>query len=419
MNTKKPNVKKPDTKEAATEGHAIHGLVYDPIPFAGGSKIATLEMLMATQESLINKPDSNVTFTIVTADPASWKAATTSVTARIITLPNWGFLTVPQGLRYWLAQMVLALMLMVTLVRQPKVHYAVGASNPGIDMALYILKCVWSIPIIQLVHGPVGQSRSIGYCFTRAESVFYLASSLASIRTALHCYFSKNNDHEQAEIMVNAVISDVRFEAFINGLTQANWPTQSNAASCDVFWAASLLKWKGLETFSAALNIANHNTPWNANICYITPQNTHLDVSTLPIENTHTKLFHAPNDLDDIRASSAVFISTSINEPFGLSVLESLAAGLCVVIPRDGAYWDQVLEHNINCLKFTPQDPQSLYETVQAIMDDPQLRQRLSKQSLKTAQHYRADRCYESVCAAMSADTYREHDASSLETSHD
>ncbi|MDK9735879.1 glycosyltransferase family 4 protein [Vibrio sp. D404a] len=424
MNTKESNVHSSSVKQAAKENHYIHGLVYDPIPFAGGSKIATLEMLMATKESLINNPSANIKFTIVTSDPQSWKAATTSVTANIITLPNWSFLTVPQGLRYWIAQLTLALMLLITLIREPKIHYAVGASNPGIDMALYMVQWIWRMPIIQLVHGPVGLSRSIGYCFTRAESVFYLASSLASIQNALHCYFSKTHDQEQAQIIVNAVISDARFESFINGLTQTNWPTQSNTASCDLFWAASLLKWKGLETLCSALDIANKHTPWNANICYITPQNTHLGISTLPTENTHTKLFHAPNNLDKIRANSGIFVSTSHNEPFGLSVLESLAAGLCVVIPNDGAYWDQALEHNVNCVKFNPQDPQSLYNTVQSLIDNPQLRRRLSQASLETAMQYRADRCYQSISIAMSAHIYQEQaistsTSSSLETSHD
>ena len=408
-----------NTKTRNANDKATHGLIYDPIPFAGGSKIATLEMLMTTHESIEKQADDNVSFTIVTADPDSWRTAVSKLNARIITLPNWGFLTVPQGVRYWVAQLVLALILMATVIRLPRISYSVGASNPGIDMALYIVKWVWRMPIIQLVHGPVGLSRSIGYCFTRADSIFYLSSSIDSIRAAISCYFSKAHDSKQAEIMTRAVLESARFESFTNGLTQANWPTQSTGTSSDVFWAASLLKWKGLETLNEALDITNQATPWNTNICYITPQNTHLGVSSLPTESTYTKLFHAPNNLDQIRASSGIFVSTSINEPFGLSVLESLAAGLCVVIPSDGAYWDRVLEDNVNCLKFAPQDPQSLYEAVQTLIDEPQLRQRLSQASLDIAKQYRAEHCYASICITMRRKAQTKPAMTSLETSHD
>ena len=408
-----------NTKTRNANNKSVNGLIYDPIPFAGGSKIATLEMLMTTHESIEKQAEDSVNFTIVTADPDSWGTAVSKLNARIITLPNWGFLTVPQGLRYWVAQLVLSLILMATFIRLPRINYTVGASNPGIDMALYIIKWVWRMPIIQLVHGPVGLSRSIGYCFTRADSVFYLSSSIDSIRAALGCYFSKARDSEQAEIMTRAVLESASFEPFTNGLTQANWPTQSTGTSNDVFWAASLLKWKGLETLNEALNRASQTTPWNTNICYITPQNTHLGVSSLPTESVHTKLFHAPSNLDQIRASSGIFVSTSINEPFGLSVLESLAAGLCVVIPSDGAYWDRVLEHNVNCLKFAPQDPQSLYEAVQTLINDPQLRQRLSHASLEIAKQYRADDCYASISMAMRAMAQTKPAIASLETSHD
>ncbi|MBF4438182.1 glycosyltransferase, partial [Vibrio anguillarum] len=72
-----------------------------------------------------------------------------------------------------------------------------------------------------------------------------------------------------------------------------------------------------------------------------------------------------------------LFVSTSQQEPFGLSILEALAAGMCVIIPEDNAYWDSLLTHELNCLKYAANDVSSLAETLHRAITEPHLAQRL------------------------------------------
>lgn len=393
----------------------VHGLVYDPIPYAGGSKIATAEMLIAANE--IKEDSQNVesipqslTFTVLTSDLDSWVPLKKQLDIKIIPLPSWAFLTQPQGYRYWFAQVCLAFLLMVTLIRIPKVSYFIGASGPGIDMALYVLNMIVHKPVIQLIHGPVAPSRSIGYCLTSAQKVYYLESTFLSISSALTRYYSRQNNSTNAQSKSSDALTSTRFKSFVNGLSDSRWPTLTRHHSTDVFWAASLLKWKGLETLVDV--VENMDAPWKTRICYIQPKNTNLGVSQLPNPTDNIHLYHAPANLDEIRAQSGIFVSTSINEPFGLSVLESLAAGLCVVIPEDGAYWDLALQHGVDCLKYNPKDSKSLHHVLRTLTKNRALRDSLSKGSLAIASQYRAKHCYLEICASLLMTT------PTIETSH-
>lgn len=372
------------------KSNAHHTLIFDPITFKGGSKLATAEILR------LCKTNSNH-FVIATVQPTFWKNSrlAQSHSVEIVTLAlSKGLAKQHYGILYWLNQFYTSLLLLCLLVKYRDISRAIGASGPGMDMALYLVNIFKHFELIQFVHGPVGNSRSIGYCLTRADKVFHLPSSKPSMAIALDTYLKHKTGIEDCQALIELYLTSSSYHEFVNGLTEDNWPTRSQTHFPVCYWAASLLKWKGLDTFVDALKDAAKLKSLAANICFIRPVDTSIPVSTAPISMQHVNWYQDPPDLDSIRSQSNIFVSTSQNEPFGLSILEALAAGMCVIIPQDGSYWDERLIHNKNCIKYLPNNPHSLCDALLYAAKDTDNFHQCIKNGLKVAQEYKAEKCY-------------------------
>ncbi|MCX9563699.1 glycosyl transferase, partial [Vibrio cholerae] len=57
--------------------------------------------------------------------------------------------------------------------------------------------------------------------------------------------------------------------------------------------------------------------------------------------------------------------------------------------------------HELNCLKYAPNDAHSLAETLHRAITEPHLAQRLGNQALDIAQHYHAEECYWSIAQSV------------------
>ena len=102
-------------------------IIIDPIPFRGGSKIATEAMLNQLAERI-----PGITFHALTADPTSWLA-----------YPHYP-LWVPSilkgresGFGYLLKQMWQAITILWLVWRLKNVKCLLAASGPGVDLCCY------------------------------------------------------------------------------------------------------------------------------------------------------------------------------------------------------------------------------------------------------------------------------------------
>lgn len=357
-----------------------HLIVVDPTAFGGGSKVAT--------ESILQLLDpQQIRITVLSADKSSWLGR--NIKRVHLAEPNW-LAQKEQGFGYFLRHAFIAFNLLLVRLRFGRFDIALGASGPGVDLALYLLRPLLNFNIIQLIHGPVAKSRTIARCLQAALHVYYLQSSRDSLQTALTAL-------ESAHVELPA-----HFHLFQNGLSDDKWPTPCQSHTPVIFWAASLLKWKGLDTLLEALQRINDQQRVQTHICYIRPQGVQLPTSNAPIAIDHVDWFESPADIDTIRSDANIFVSTSKNEPFGLSILEAMAAGQCVLIPADGAYWDQVLEDNIDCLKYIPDDPVDLKNTIIMASSDITLIHRLGTQAANIALSYRASKKYANIVVNIS-----------------
>ncbi len=355
---------------------------------------------MASFEIVRQSIPSGCVFTVLTCDPESWRSAWPNETLpfTLATFRRPGALTdATSGWKYWLKHLYFMVMVMKCLLMHPRINTMIGISGPGVDMALYGCQKVVKRRLLQFIHGPVPCSRSVGYCLTQADRVYYLTSALPSIQQVINHYCNSWLPDTPDDVLSQHLLSSDTFHPFNNGLGRSQWPTPTRFATYDLFWAASLLKWKGLDTLIDALRLLPNHTALKSHICFIRPHHISLPQSQAPVSVAGVTWYDQPDHLDRIRASCGIFVSTSEHEPFGLSILEALAAGLCVVIPQDGAYWDQQLCNNVNCVKYPPNCSISLARTLMQLVSQPDIVRSIGHAGRHYAEHYRAETSYRPI----------------------
>lgn len=365
--------------------------VYDPVCFAGGSKVA-MEHIMTACQNPSSKP------IIVTCDPKSWHRSHHIIRLR---LPK-ALKQASCGMTFYAKQVLLATQFFFILLRHPYIKNIAVISGPAVDIAALVVAKIFKKNAIQLIQGPISSSKISIIGLKLCTQLFYLTGCKANINQVI------NHQSQKFKYAFNH-----KSQAFINGLPLNQWPScsifnsittqQNNAAHIQpiIFWAASLLKWKGLNILEDALN--NHLTaqPIIAKICYLQPKETSLACCNAPINSEKIQVWQAPNNLDEIRSRCNIFVSTSQKEPFGLSILEAMAAGLCPLIPKDGAYWDTQLTHGINCLKYQPNNAQSLAQILIQLNKHRFCISFIGQNAQKKAAHYKAHITYSAIINAL------------------
>ena len=113
------------------------------------------------------------------------------------------------------------------------------------------------------------------------------------------------------------------------------------------------------------------------------------------------------DDIPSVLSSLTLFVSAARSEPFGLSIVEAMAAGLPVVAAAsEGAL--EIIEDGLTGKVVPVADPESLAAAINSLLDDPSERSRLGDNALLAArQHYSlarmvndTERVYREVLAA-------------------
>lgn len=141
---------------------------------------------------------------------------------------------------------------------------------------------------------------------------------------------------------------------------------------------------KGLSTFIDAFQALPESTVRKiANITLV----SHDDLSEFETQGMTILKPTCDGDIARVYQNSDIFISTSWREGFGLPPLEAMACG-CAVICSDSGGVNEFVEPNENCLMFPPKNEIELMNALNELLDDKELRMKLSSQGIKTSQRF-------------------------------
>lgn len=281
-----------------------------------------------------------------------------------------------RGARYFAREMKRASKLARFISRaHPDVILANNA--PQANAAVHLLPSWCEVPVIQYVRG-----------------AFY-ASGLARalLSKAAHVLTVGN---EQKERVIALGRPDAKSVG--EGLSSKRWPSPRRAGEERWFWASSLMPWKGSDLLLEAYAMLETAPP--VDVCYLPVPGQ--SASRLRSERRF-QLHRAPEELDRIRAGASLYIHTALEpEPFGRSILEAMAAGLCPVVPDEGS-GPMLVEHGRSGLLYKARDARALASALDYAQHHPEHVARMGRRAMAEARFLgRCDRAFAPVLAALS-----------------
>lgn len=92
----------------------------------------------------------------------------------------------------------------------------------------------------------------------------------------------------------------------------------------------------------------------------------------------------------------AIYLHTAIKEPFGLTLVEAMAAGLPVVCTDGGGNRD-IMQDGVNGYLVHERDANILAEKILFLINNPRLYTQMSKAAIATAQQFTIERCVDKL----------------------
>jgi len=108
-----------------------------------------------------------------------------------------------------------------------------------------------------------------------------------------------------------------------------------------------------------------------------------------PMKRVHWLCYVPESDLPGLYAGADVFVMPSLEEGFGLTILEAMACGTAVIASQAGALPEAAGEA---ALFFDPAEPGELQALLEQVLNDQSLRTALTKKGLHQAANYSWER---------------------------
>jgi glycosyltransferase involved in cell wall biosynthesis len=269
---------------------------------------------------------------------------------------------------------------LVRLCRRLSPHVLLANNGPAANLSTHLAGRVLGLPVLQYVRGPFWESPVSAAALRAAAAVLAVGEECA-------------RQVERAGAVVPTRVDE--------GLDPDRWPSARLPGARDWLWSSSLLAWKGLPLLLEAYRSVGASAP-PLQICHASLPDGHPECSPLPAElpgGVTTR--RAPADLDAVRARCLVYVHTALRpEPFGRSLLEAMAAGLCPVVPDEGTP-GRLVRHLENGITYRAGSAAALTAALRTAAADPVLCARLGERAAAETRGLTSDVAFQPILAAL------------------
>ncbi len=331
-----------------------------------------------TQRALANCALNNVNYTVITADKESWQSssfyACHNVTFGLI--PNWVSVQSHSTLHRWTSQLFVLFMLLWYVGICAKRDLIIGISNPHLDRPLYQVRSWFDFQLTQFVQEKFPTNAKSGEGCCKADRLFYLPSLTEDIIDAIERFQHSDLPKDQAHHCAQIKFASLEAQAMLPDLCLSEWPSQCQYISPKLFWNGSSTPNEYRVHLIESLKMLSRQRHIQGAICYTKKADTCLRsndeaMPVTPIQGI--KWFENTPNIDALRSQCNILLITPNQAHAEREVLLAMAAGMCIVMPKDNSYWDNQLIEDVQCIKYQPQLQQSLVDTINTLLDDCEL----------------------------------------------
>lgn len=276
------------------------------------------------------------------------------------------------------------------IIRRHEPCVSIANNTPQVNAALYLAHEEGRV--FQYIRGPFYTSRLATLLLGQAERIFCVGDVAAA----------------------SAVLSGrdaTKVMKISEGLSASQWPSPNKAGAQRWMWAATLMRWKGLPLMLEAYGRLDPTLRPELDVCYI-PVPGAEGAGSIPSCLPEGVTLHESPELDVIRQEASVLIHTALTpEPFGRVILESRAAGLCVVVPDEGGASEQVT-HGVDGLRYTARSVAALERSLKLLLERPANATALGQLAAKAAARHTARVAFAKLLDACVEPTTREMSSS-------
>lgn len=348
-------------------------LIYDACPGFGGA----ITSIAALVPQLI---DEGMQVVIVALQQDGWKEQGLDSLVQLIRPFNHGAIN---GVRYLVRETLRSIEL-YRIARRVGASLILANNGPGSNLGAYLAPPPFALPVAQYIRGAFYPSRLSYWALRRSKSIFTVSSQVTEL-----CSGHKLDPAKIFEVP--------------EGLSASQWPRPRQWNAKNWFWSSALAKWKGIHLLlEAYVRAGSLGAPPSLKVCYLPLDPKDVDADQLPsVVPPGVEFLPNPSSLNEIRSQATAYFHTAlIPEPFGRSILEAMAAGLCPVVPDEGG-GKQLVSHRETGIVYQARSASSLASAMCWVNKNPDKVLNLGQRAKEHVEKYRAEKTFGKVIHAI------------------